>query len=100
VCGDAREVLPGFEADSADAAFLDADKTGYPFYLGQCMRIVKRGGLIMADNAFAFGQLFDERPTDRETPAVKAFNEIVRRTEGLHGVIVPLGDGCWVCVRE
>ena len=32
------------------------------------------------DNAFAFGQLFDERPTDRETGAVRAFNELMAKS--------------------
>jgi predicted O-methyltransferase YrrM len=100
VVGDGRQVLPSFAADSADAAFLDADKTSYPAYLEQCLRIVRKGGLILADNAFAFGQLFDPHPTDREAPAIKAFNEMVPKTKGLHGVIVPLGDGCWVCLKE
>jgi predicted O-methyltransferase YrrM len=98
--GDARQTLPRLAADSADAAFLDADKASYPQYLEQCLRIVRKRGLIMVDNAFAFGQLFDSNPTDRETPAIKAFNEIVPKTRGLHGVIVPMGDGCWVCVKE
>jgi len=100
IVGDARQVLPGLGADSADAMFLDADKASYPAYLEQGMRIVRRGGLILADNAFAFGQLFDQNPTDREAPAIRAFNEVVPKTKGLHGVIVPLGDGCWVCVKE
>jgi predicted O-methyltransferase YrrM len=98
--GDARKLLPDFATDSADAAFLDADKPSYPQYLEQCMRIVRKRGLIMADNAFAFGQLFDANPTDREAPAIKAFNEVVPKIRGLQGVIVPLGDGCWVCVKE
>jgi predicted O-methyltransferase YrrM len=61
---------------------------------------VRPGGLIMADNAFAFGQLFDEHPTDREAPAIRAFNDLMARTEALHGVIVPLGDGVWVSVKR
>jgi predicted O-methyltransferase YrrM len=100
VTGDARRVLPSFAADSADAAFLDADKGSYPAYLTECLRIVRRRGLIMADNAFAFGQLFHAAPTDREAPAIKAFNELVPATNAVQGVIVPLGDGCWVCVKE
>ncbi len=94
------DVLPGFAADSADAAFLDADKASYPRYLGECLRIVRRGGLIMADNAFAFGQLLDAHPTDREVPAVRAFNEIMAREARLHSVIVPIGDGLWVGVKR
>ena len=98
--GSALDVLPTFAANSADAAFLDADKANYPSYLEQCLRIVRSGGLIMADNAFAFGQLLDEHPTDKEVPAMRAFNDIMARANGLHGVIVPVGDGLWVGVKD
>jgi predicted O-methyltransferase YrrM len=97
--GAGRDMLPGFAANSADAAFLDADKASYPLYLRECRRIVRRGGLIMVDNAFAFGQLFDEQPTDREASAVRAFNEHIAKVPGLQSVIVPLGDGLWVSVK-
>jgi O-methyltransferase len=98
--GAGQDVLPTFAADSADAAFLDADKSGYPNYLRECLRIVRRGGLIMVDNAFAFGQLFDEHPTDREVPAVRQFNDLMAATSELHSIIVPVGDGLWVGVRR
>ena len=98
--GPGSGVLPAFEDDSADACFLDADKASYPLYLEQAMRIVRPGGLVMVDNAFAFGQLLDEAPTDREVGAVRAFNDHVPTVEGLHAVIVPIGDGLWVGVRE
>ncbi len=98
--GDAREVLPTIARASVDAAFLDADKKGYPLYLEECLRIVRPGGLIIVDNAFAFGQLLDPHPTDPEAPAVKEFNEIMARDARLESVIVPLGDGCWVGVKK
>jgi caffeoyl-CoA O-methyltransferase len=98
--GPGAEVLARFAADSADAAFLDADKGSYPIYLKECLRIVRQGGLIMVDNAFAFGQLFDPKPTDREVPAVRAFNEVMAQTHGVHSIIVPFGDGLWVGVKR
>jgi predicted O-methyltransferase YrrM len=98
--GAGQTVLPTLPADCADAAFLDADKAGYKDYLQECMRIVRRGGLVMADNAFAFGQLFDPRPTDREVAAVRDFNEHMARFPGLHSVIIPIGDGLWVGVKR
>lgn len=94
------DVLPGFEDGSADACFLDADKSSYPAYLEHALRLVRPGGLVMVDNAFAFGQLLDEEPTDREVPAVRAFNDLVPTIPGLHAVITPIGDGLWVGVRE
>jgi len=96
----AAQVLPRFADDSADAAFLDADKPGYPLYLRECMRIVRPRGLILADNAFAFGQLLDEHAADPDVAAMRAFNELVTHMTGLRSVIVPLGDGLWVGVKD
>lgn len=98
--GGGMDVLPGFATNSADAAFLDADKASYPLYLEECLRIVRGGGLVMADNAFAFGQLLDPTPEDPEVPAVRAFNDLVAKDARLHSVIVPIGDGLWVGVKR
>jgi len=96
--GAGMDVLRKVPDRSADACFLDADKGSYRAYLGECMRILRPGGLVMADNAFAFGQLLDENPTDADVPAVRAFNDYVPTVYGLQSVIVPLGDGLWVGV--
>ena len=96
--GGGADVLPRFASASADAAFLDADKTSYPIYLEHALRIVRRGGLILVDNAFAFGQLLDRNAKDREVPAVRAFNELMAKCERLERIIVPIGDGLWVAV--
>ena len=90
------DVLARFAPNCADAMFLDADKGSYGLYLEQALRIVRPGGLILADNALAFGQLLDTNATDREVPAVRAFNDVVARHPRVEGVIVPLGDGVWV----
>ena len=84
----------------ADATLQDADKAGYAGYREECLRLVEKGGLILVDNAFAFGQLFDEHSTDDEVGAVRAFNDLMAATPQLHGVIVPIGDGLWVAVVE
>jgi len=100
VHGNARAVLPTFAPDSADAAFLDADKGSYPVYLEECLRIVRPGGLILVDNAFAFGELFSPEATDSEVVAVRRFNDVMAAEPRLHSVIVPIGDGLWVGVKE
>ena len=98
--GPGLEVLPRLAAESADAAFLDADKGSYPAYLAECLRIVRRGGLVMADNAFAFGELFSESFGDREVPAIRRFNDLMARETRLESIIVPFGDGLWVGVKR
>lgn len=94
--GPGAKVLPTLAAGSADAAFLDADKESYPIYLEECRRIVRPGGLIMVDNAFAFGHLLDPDEDDPSVVAIRAFNEQMKAARDLQGVIVPLGDGLWV----
>ena len=41
------DVLATFATDSADAAFLDADKASYPHYLEESIRIVRPGGRVV-----------------------------------------------------
>ena len=98
--GAGADVLPGFAARSANAAFLDADKKSYSLYLEHSLRIVRPGGLILVDNAFAFGELFAKSPRDREVQAVRDFNDHMAQVKGVQAVIVPIGDGLWVGVVE
>jgi predicted O-methyltransferase YrrM len=100
IVGDARASLPAIASGSIDACLVDADKSGYPAYLEQCARILRPGGLVLVDNAFAFGQLFDEQPSDADVPAVRAFNDLMARSREFESVIVPLGDGLWVGRRR
>jgi predicted O-methyltransferase YrrM len=95
--GAGEDVLPGFAADSADAAFIDAEKSGYPLFLRESLRIVRRGGIIMADNAFGFGRLFDS--ADQGAAEMRAFNEIMAKETALQSIIVPVGDGLWVGMK-
>jgi len=94
--GAGREVLPGFESESADAAFLDADKVNYPHYLEECLRILRPGGLVLVDNALAFGHLLDEENQTESVVAIRKFNDQMAADARVEGVIVPLGDGVWV----
>ncbi|MBL4847568.1 MAG: O-methyltransferase [Planctomycetes bacterium] len=97
--GAGLDVLPTFEAESADAAFLDADKVNYTHYLEHCLRIVRPGGLIMVDNAMAFGHLLDEENQTESVVAIRAFNDQMAADPRVEGVIVPLGDGFWVATK-
>jgi predicted O-methyltransferase YrrM len=96
--GAGAEVLVRLPAGAYDAAFIDADKPGYPVYLRECLRLVRSGGLILVDNALAFGRLFSEDP-DESVKAVRTFNDLMAATPELQSVIVPIGDGMWVGVR-
>jgi predicted O-methyltransferase YrrM len=98
--GPGAEVLPSLGERSADALFLDADKASYPLYLSQGLRLLRDRGMVLVDNAFAFGELFAESPRDPEVGAIRAFNEHMTKVRELQSVIVPIGDGLWVGVKR
>lgn len=100
VRGPAIDLLPAFDAGSADAMFLDADRTNYPRYLPHCLRILRPGGVLMVDNAFASGNIADPGIKEGSAPAMRAFLDMLAASEELQGVIVPIGDGLWLGVRQ
>lgn len=97
--GAGSAVLPTLPSSAFDGVFLDADKAGYAAYVDEAHRLLRPGGWIVVDNAFAFGELFAEAPKDRETPAVKAFNERFAIDRRFSGLIVPMGDGFWMATK-
>lgn len=97
--GAGKAILPKFKSASMDAFFIDADKPSYPLYLQHALRLVRPGGLIMADNAFAFGELLEAGTGNREAEALRAFNQLITQEASLQSIIVPLGDGLWVSAR-
>ena len=86
--GAGADTLAGFADESFDACFIDADKEGYPAYLEHCMRLLRPGGLVMADNAFAFGQLLDPEESDPDVKSIREFNNLVAAREDLDAIIV------------
>jgi O-methyltransferase len=97
---DARAILPALPAASVDACFIDADKESYDFYVAECVRALRPGGLLMLDNAFAFGDLFRAPQQDPEVGAIRRVNDALAARGDLRGIIVPFGDGMWVAVKR
>jgi caffeoyl-CoA O-methyltransferase len=97
--GSGKDLLPKIKTGSADAVFLDSGQQEYPLYMQHCLRIVRSGGIIISDNAFGYGKLF-EAHSAAEGAAAREFNDLMAREPALHGVIIPLGDGLWVAVRK
>lgn len=96
VVGKALEVLPGLEAHGPfDAVFLDADKESYHRYGAWAARHLRSGGLLIADNAYAFGDLLGDTPTGR---SVKQLHEDV--AQAFHSVCVPTPDGLLVGIKK
>jgi predicted O-methyltransferase YrrM len=80
-----------------DFIMIDADKINYKNYLKESLRLIKDGGVIAGDNAFAFGKLTEHVPeTDPDfisVNAVREFNEVFALEKSMFSCVVPVGDG-------
>lgn len=98
--GDALEIVPRLEKDF-DLIFLDAEKREYPDYYKRLFKYLKVGGYIIADNTLWDGHVVDpEYSKDRQTKAIKEFNDIVAADTRVTVSIVPIRDGLTLIRRN
>ncbi|MBO5817838.1 MAG: O-methyltransferase [Paludibacteraceae bacterium] len=95
VIGDAMEWLGAQSTDELyDLVFIDADKREYCAYLDAVLPLVRPGGWILADNTLWDGHIIEpEYDKDKQTLALRAFNDKVAQDDRLHKVILPIRDG-------
>ncbi|MGI6669650.1 MAG: O-methyltransferase [Acetivibrionales bacterium] len=102
IAGDATEVLKCLDKQY-DMVFLDAAKGQYPELLPDCLRLLKRGGLLVADNVLYKGLVAgDDTPARKHRTIVnrmRAFLEDLRNNPELETCIVPAGDGVAVAYK-
>ena len=98
--GDAHETLRQHADGTADAVFIDADKEGYVAYLAEALRILRPGGLLLADNVLDGGHINDSADDSPRRQGLRDFLAQVAATPHLDPVIVPLGDGCLFAVKN
>ena len=96
--GPALERLPECEGDGPfDLVFIDADKESYPAYLDWATRHLRVGGVVLGDNAFAFGELADGRGAG--PVAMRTFNEELAQGGRFRATILPTGEGLAMGVK-
>ncbi|MBN1114623.1 MAG: O-methyltransferase [Oligoflexia bacterium] len=92
---DAFKALAGFEDGFFDIIFQDVKKALYVSLHGECVRLIKPGGLIIADDTlfkplnvyYKFGEQTD------------AYNRLVFADKRLYSAIVPIGEGLTLSVK-
>jgi len=93
ILGRALEVLPRLTDGGYDLAFLDAVKAEYPEYLRHALRLVRPGGVILADNVLWSGRVADRKASDPDTEGLRTYARRIAEDERLDSVILTIGDG-------
>lgn len=105
ICGDAKEVLPELEGDgNYDMIFVDAAKGQYMEFFPHCMRLLRRGGVLISDNVLYKGMTAtDELVVRRKITIVRrlrAYLEMLNESKELSTAILPIGDGVAISFKE
>lgn len=95
--GHAEEVLAEMD-DEFDFIFMDAAKGKYIEFLPHCLRMLKKGGLIVADDVLQDGrvaQKYEEIPRRQRTihKRMNEFLETISNDPKLTSSILTIGDG-------
>lgn len=93
--GDAVEILPTIN-EKYDMIFIDAAKGKYPFFLEQALRLLKKDGIIFADNILYKGYVMSDYNKHKQRTAVTHLREYIKLTTEdpqLNTEILEVGDG-------
>ncbi len=87
-----------------DAIFIDANKDGYIQYLDWSERHLRKGGLIIGDNAYLFGHIYKEdKPSNvglSSWNSMHKFNEKLSDAKKYTSTILPTEEGMAVAIKE
>lgn len=96
ITGDAVDVLACLDK-RYDMIFLDAAKGQYLEFLPECLRMLKKGGLLFTDNVLYKGMVAsDELIVQRKKTIVKRMRDYldeICKNKALETSIIPIGDG-------
>lgn len=93
--GNAVEILPTLN-NEYDIVFIDAAKSKYSIFLEEGIRLIKNGGLILADNVLYKGYVMSDYNKHKQRTAVRHLREYIKEvTENpnLESEILEIGDG-------
>jgi len=100
--GRALQTLPSIEPEAPfDLCFIYADKESYPAYLDWAATNLRIGGMVLADNTFAWNQIADP-PTGKGAEGIRAlqsFNDQIATSPRFRATILPTSEGLTMGVK-
>ena len=102
--GQAADILPELSGPY-DFIFMDSAKAKYIEFLPECLRLLRKGGVLMVDDIFQGGTILlpDEEIPRGKRAIHRKLNEFLRVVmdhPDLTSTILPLGDGVILMTKE
>ncbi len=93
-----EKILAKGKENFFDSAFIDADKANYPKYYEQCLKLIRKGGVIVIDNVLWGGSVIDTKRNDEDTNAIRELNKFISTDTRVSPSMIPVGDGLTLAV--
>lgn len=101
--GDADDILP-FMDGKFDFVFMDGPKTRYPVFLPHVKRMLRPGGILLADNVFFNGMVTGEGKIKHSKQTIinglEKFLHELTSDENYSTSVLPVGDGMSLSVKK
>ncbi len=94
--GDAAEILAMMDGEF-DFVFLDGPKAQYEKYLFDIKRLLKKGGILFADDVLLYGWVSGEEPTPQKRRSIvdkiRSYLDTVTKDKDFITSVLNVGDG-------
>jgi O-methyltransferase len=87
-------------AGQLDLAFIDADKESYDAYYERCLKLVRKGGLLLIDNVIWGGAVANLADKDADTMAIRALNAKLQADRRVDLALLAVGDGMTCALKR
>ncbi len=88
--GKALNTIPAI-TEPLDMVFIDADKKAYFHYLEMTLPMVRKGGMIIIDDALWKGRVLD--PQDERDRVIADLNSFIANRNDLENIVLPIRHG-------
>ena len=102
---DAKDYLSYIDDDEVfDMIFLDGPKAHYIYMLDECVRLLKKGGVLISDNVLYKGMTADDNHVVRRKITIvkrlRKYIDMLMEHKELETSLLPLGDGVTISVKK
>lgn len=93
------KLLAQGEQGTYDFVFIDADKPEYPDYYERALQLIRKGGLIAIDNVLWYGKPADPDEKDKDTLAIRKFNQKLYQDSRVMISMLTIADGLTLALK-
>ena len=101
--GDAGEILAMMDGEF-DFVFLDGPKAQYEKYLFDLKRLMKKGGVLFADDVLLYGWVSGVEPTPQKRHSIvdkiRSYLDVVTKDKDFITSVLDIGDGVALSVYK